>query len=361
MNQLTPIQRAEIVKLHFENGSSIVKTQRAYKRLYPRETRLSHTTIRNLVKKFMTTGSCATSWQPRRPRSRRSNENIAAVQADVRENPNTSYRRRALQLGLSATTLRRILKDDLHLFPYKVQITQRLLPQDKPRRLAYAHFVENMLHGDGEFWFKIIMSDEAHFTLNGAVNKQNCRFWADENPCEIFEEPLHDQKVTVWCGVSAKKIIGPYFFENEAGKAVTINGARYRAMLRDFVFPEMTENGMADFWFQQDGATAHTTRDSMTLLRTMFDRRVISKNGDFDWPPRSPDLTPPDFFLWGYLKSKVYIDKPQTIPQLKANIHREISLITTETLENVMQNARKRALFCIKHKGGHLLDIIFKT
>ena len=75
------------------------------------------------------------------------------------------------------------------------------------------------------------MSDEAHFHLGGYVNKQNCRIWGSENPKMIFEKPLYPQRVTVWCGFWAGGIIGPYFFENEAGAAVLVNGLRYRTMI----------------------------------------------------------------------------------------------------------------------------------
>ena len=78
-----------------------------------------------------------------------------------------------------------------------------------------------------EFHRKIIMSDEAYFRLGGYVNKQNCRIWGSANPKMIIEEPLYLQGVTVWCGFGAGGIIGPYFFENEAGAAFPGNGLRY--------------------------------------------------------------------------------------------------------------------------------------
>jgi len=52
-------------------------------------------------------------------------------------------------------------------------------------------------------------------------------------------------------------------------------------------------------WFQQDGATAHTANESMTIVRNMFPGYLISRLGDVPWPPRSPDLSTCDFFsLW---------------------------------------------------------------
>jgi hypothetical protein len=131
-------------------------------------------------------------------------------------------------------------------------------------------------------------------------------------------------------------------------------------LLRDFLADEVDEHDMDDYWFQQDGATCHTARLTMDLLRAMFPNRLISKYGDFDWPARSPDLTAPDFFLWGYLKGKVYADKPATLQQLKANIRREIAAIEPETLKKVMENAEKRADLCVASGGGHLADVIFK-
>jgi len=76
---------------------------------------------------------------------------------------------------------------------------------------------------------------------------------------------------------------------------------------------------------------------------------------------RSPDLTPPDFFLWGYLKSKVFTNKPQTLLQLKENIRREITAIDVHILQRVMDSMKKRISDCIQNKGGHLSNVIFKS
>ena len=79
------------------------------------------------------------------------------------------------------------------------------------------------------FWQKkIIFLDEAHFDLGGHVNKQNFRIWGTENPYAYIEKPMHPKQVTVWCGFWSKGIIGPFFFENVQGEAVTVNGDHYR-------------------------------------------------------------------------------------------------------------------------------------
>jgi hypothetical protein len=71
------------------------------------------------------------------------------------------------------------------------------------------------------------MSDEAHFHLSGFVNKQNFRYWSATNTMELHERPLHSYKVTVRCAIPSFGIIGPYFFEDEKEKAVTVTGPRY--------------------------------------------------------------------------------------------------------------------------------------
>ena len=127
------------------------------------------------------------------------------------------------------------------------------------------------------------MFDEAHFHLGGFVNKQNCRIWAKEQPHSHSSAQAHPQKVTVWCGVTHDRVIGPHFFENPDGTAATVNGERYRHMLETVVKPRVEEIRAEDgreIWFQQNGATWHTARETMDVLRQIFGKHVISKNGE---------------------------------------------------------------------------------
>jgi len=151
------------------------------------------------------------------------------------------------------------------------------------------------------------MSDEAHFDLSGNINKQNCRIWSASNPQTLHETELHPLRVTVWCAVSSRCIVGPYFFE-ENGHTVTVTGDRYLSMLREFFYPEIRRMKISfnSVWFQQDGVAPHIAQPFMTELRRKFPNKLISRNSTFRWLPRSPDLTAPDFFLWGSYKQEVY-------------------------------------------------------
>jgi len=79
-------------------------------------------------------------------------------------------------------------------------------------------------------------------------------------------------------------VIGPYFFEDEAGRAVTINSARYTQMLRTFLEPELQRLDVEtqNLWFQQDGATAHIARTAVRVFKEMFPTRVISRRGNIE-------------------------------------------------------------------------------
>jgi len=133
-------------------------------------------------------------------------------------------------------------------------------------------------------------------------------------------------------------------------------------MLENFLRPRLEEfDDSEDFWFQQDGDTAHTARRSLGILREMFPSRLISLRGDIGWAACLPNLTPCDFFLRGYLKAEVYKHRPQTLRALKDAIREEAAAIPPEMTNIVMENFRERLRQCIANNGRHLSDVTFKT
>ncbi|GFX20975.1 transposable element Tc3 transposase [Trichonephila clavipes] len=118
--------------------------------------------------------------------------------------------------------------------------------------------------------------------------------------------------------------------------------------------------GGMELWFQQDGATCHTARATIDLLKDTFGDRLISRFGPVNWPPRSCDLTPLDYFLWGYVKSLVYADKPQTLDHLEDNIRRVIADMRPQMLEKVIENWTSRLDYIRASRGSHMPEMIFK-
>ena len=109
-------------------------------------------------------------------------------------------------------------------------------------------------------------------------------------------------------GLSPLDIIGPFFFESKQREAVTVNGDRYRAILNEFLFTKIEEKDIGNIWFQQNGDTCHTAEATFDVWRPAFEDLIISPRADVVWPPRSCDLTPLDYYLWGAVKDKCYAD-----------------------------------------------------
>ena len=172
---------------------------------------------------------------------------------------------------------------------------------------------------------KIFFSDEAYFDLSGYVNKQNCRIWRTGNPHAYIEKPTHPKRVTVWCGFWSRGIIGLFFYENEQGEAVTVNGDRYRSMQNEFLFTKFEEKGIGNIWFQQDNVTYHTVEAILDALRPVFEDRIISRRADVVWPLLS----------WTIICYQCYAAKPETIDALKDNIREAIAEIQLNTVDNV--------------------------
>ena len=130
------------------------------------------------------------------------------------------------------------------------------------------------------------------------------------------EKPLHSPRTTVWAAIWDGGIIGPIFFDTN------VNGDNYLHMLQsDFwpTFSSLPNNNQ--FFFMQDGAPPHWSTIVRDWLNEKLPNRWIGRGADTDlnikWPPRSPDLTPCDFFLWEYIKSKVYDSQPNNMDELK--------------------------------------------
>lgn len=358
MESYSGAHRAFCVRAYYQNANSIVTAQRLYRHNYRTRRAPGESSIRRWIDMFENTGATIQIPNRNNLRTVRDEETIEEVRLSIRQNPSLSVRKRSQQLQIKKSSLHVILKKDLRLKAYKIQLVQELKPTDYLNRVT---FVQEMMNRFRNF-NNILFSDEANFHLNGHVNKQNCRYWAPDNPKLKHQRPLHSPKLIVWAAMSARGLIGPYFFEDERERSVTVNSDRYCHMLRDFLASRLQEfDGFnSRTWFQQDGATCHTSNESMAAVTELFANKVISRRGTIEWPPRSPDLSPLDYYLWGYLKSVVYENKPTTLMALKQNITTEMAAISRATCQGVINNLRSRFEECLQREGRHLDNIIFK-
>ena len=196
MDKFSEEDRLLCVELVIKNGDSATLARREFCKIRGLKNDRkcpSLPLIRYWVKKFKETGSAKRQEVPPREKTARTPEKIDAAANILRENNRISTRRLVTAIGTSHVTAWKICKKDLQMIPYKLQITQALSENDPQQRIK---FCQDMLETFTGFK-NIIFSDEAHFHLDGVVNKQNCRFWAVENPRETISRSLHPKKVTV--------------------------------------------------------------------------------------------------------------------------------------------------------------------
>ncbi|CAK1587057.1 unnamed protein product [Parnassius mnemosyne] len=115
-------------------------------------------------------------------------------------------------------------------------------------------------------------------------------------------------------------------------------------------------------WYQLDGAPAHSVVAARQRLTEMFGENWIGRYGPSRWPARSPDLTPLDFFLWGYIKNEVYSTEVTTVEDLKIRIMRAFDKIKNfaangALFRKVRNNIMRRCQLCIRVHGGHFENL----
>lgn len=114
---------------------------------------------------------------------------------------------------------------------------------------------------------------------------------------------------------------------------------------------EVPLNMRKDMWLQQDGAPPHNSCVVREFLDRKFFNKWIGTNGPILWPPRSPDMTPLDFFLWGYLKDIVYATQPNSLNDLIQRIRNACESISTDRIDNVYESIPRRYEYCINNDG----------
>lgn len=157
----------------------------------------------------------------------------------------------------------------------------------------------------------------------------------------------------IWAGIIDHHIVGPFFFDT------TVSRESYLNILGNEMLPElhMLNYSEENVVFQQDGAPAHFSTVVTTWLNENFGA-WIGRGGTLKWPPRSPDLTPLDFFLWSFIKNKVYATPPTSLADLKQKIINAFTTVTVDMLENVQQTVMKRIEKCITVNGDHFEQLL---
>ncbi|KAJ8947311.1 hypothetical protein NQ318_004563, partial [Aromia moschata] len=177
------------------------------------------------------------------------------IMLSMEKNPQSTFTPVAVENEVSQTTVLRILGEE-NYHPYKFQLVQELNEDDPDRRLQFCETMMNLCQTNSNLHQEILVSDEV--TEPSKLHRYSEPYWSWTNPHWIIEaHTQHPQKLNVWAGIVANRIIGTFFLEE------TLTGERYLEFLQNYlipalavIFPNENDTDIPDntLCFQQDGA-----------------------------------------------------------------------------------------------------------
>lgn len=347
---LSLVEKAELVLICGDNYKTVREATDIFNERHPGN-RVHYSTVSRILKHFKETGLLNYNYKTEHTKPVTSEENQLLVLQTVIENPRRSIKEISEYTDIKKTSVNRILKRNQY-HPYKPKFICTFQERDYNLRYDFAIWVQGEIEEQADFHRHILFGDESTFTTNGVVSSQNCRWWSNDNPNFVIDNKnQYYQKTNVWCGILNDTLIGPYFFREN------LTGATYLHFLENVLgnfLDDMTLEARYQVWFLHDGCPAHSTRHVSQWLNRVFGNKWIGRNTDPRWPPRSPDLTPLDFFLWGYLKQKVYKDRPfNNVEELENSIRFHCENIPVGMLRSTLSEFHRRTIICIEREGGH--------
>lgn len=346
---MTRFSREEIhdlLILYGECGRNAVATIREYQIRFPNRYCPSRQFLPRLF-------AIAARDEPPQRNAQNEEEHLDILQYFI-ENPSLSVRKVARISNFSKSYVHKILKK-YKMHPYHMNLVQELSDVDLPRRNEFCMWIQEKVAENPNFHRNILFTDECCFSNKIIGNRKNEHQYSFANPhWKKQRMNQHIWSCNVWCGIVNNKIIGPYFLEGN------LNSDRYINFIENELdLEEVDLETRRNIWFQQDGAPAHTSRHSLDVLRNKFGLRIISNRTRHPWPARSPDLTPLDYFLWGYIKNKLCVNYAITTKEnMKRDIREICNNITTETLEAVNFEFLRRINFCVENNGDHFEHLL---
>ena len=153
--------------------------------------------------------------------------------------------------------------------------------------------------------------------------------------------------ITVWAAVSYNGIV--FDISDQ-----TMTKERYVDILQNIVLPFLSETDH----YQHDGAPPHFSLLARSWLDENLPGRWIGRRGPREWPPRSPDLTLLDFWLWCYIKDNVYAHGCTSNAELKQVIRAKLSNVPLQMIRNSYREFFHRCRLCVAENGGHVEHLV---
>ena len=309
---------------------------------------LSLPTIERWCKSIRGTGCINLSKSPGRPRTIRTKATIRKVKRRRERRRSVTSRKLARELGISRTSVRRILKNDLGLHAYKIQNEPMLTDEHKVKRIQFANWIRTNFRKEDTM--KILFSDEKMFDIDGVYNSQNDRIWAvSRSEADIKggtrQKRKFPQKVMVWLGVCSKGVSPLIIFEKG-----TVDHERYIKEVLPVALKFGNDMFGNDWTFQQDGAKPHTHAKSQEWCTKNFPS-FIDKN---HWPSNSPDLNPLDYCIWNEFAQLIEWDAVTSKTTLISALKRTVRKISQVVVFESCSSWTNRLYRLVQDKGNYL-------
>lgn len=266
----------------------------------------------------------------------------------LRRNPRRPAAKMAAEAGVSQTSMRRILKEDLKTLPYKMQKRHELSTTHERMRLERCQHILN-LSKNGTLP-NLAFTDEKKFDVKQCLNHQNDRVWSRDGSVEgrrvnRRQNPLF---VMVWAAITATGR-SPLVF---VPSGVKLNSQRY---ISDILGGELLPWARKHFddvpWtLQQDSAPSRGSKMTQSWIRA----HIPAFHSKDELPSWSPDLNPLDFSVMSILESEVYRTPHDSLHNLKTELRRKWALIPQEVLRASCEAFQGRLKAVVKNEGGHI-------
>lgn len=289
------------------------------------------------------------SERPGRPATATTDDNVAAVKQLVEDNPRITYEMIAGVLGIGNSAIHSILHDSLGLKKVEAKfVPHQLTAEQKACRVKIAQQLLDMFHaGSSKHTYDIVTGDETILRQIQPRHQRQSAVWCYEN-----ELPEPQVSANEW----GPRIMICVFF-SKSGHVATIPVREHRTVTAEWYTKhalsavlkawDKKRNSRKDLKLHHDNAAAHTAK----LTQDYLEQNGVTV---LPHPPYSPDLSPPDFFLFGYLKQRMHGKSFKSLDEALRVFGQEIAEIKKETWHGAFDEWFRRLELCVNNHGDYV-------
>ena len=342
------MQQRAAIKTSVRAGETFQRTLQLLRRAWHDQT-LSVTQVRHWFKSFQQDPErpVKDAKHTGRPRSKRSDANIAGVRAQLQDERRQSVRNVAKETGLSKDTAHRILKKDLGWSKVAPKMIMKVLTEQQKRtRLTISRDNLAKIDADPGVLARIIATDESWvFTFDPRTKQADMEWLAPNQPCPTKARRSRSQKKTLLIlFYDSQGLVSHYFTEETVDSDIYIDSLRRMREAVRRKRPHLWENN--SFILLQDNASPHTSLDACEYFHN-------TNMNLWSHPQYSPNLSPCDFWAFPLLKSKLWGHRFQSIDDLKTAIIRTLKAIPLCEYQDCFDKLATRYRRCVEAGGGY--------